>query len=154
MKTLFIGGIKSGKSRNAKNYVNKHSNTKPVYLAATQLIDDIKDKDESISVEEALKLKEKIALQKGAVLVESVSIWINNMLYREKSYAQMEAELAAVMELEQDIVFVIDDVSCSIMPEKKITREFVQANGKLSQLLAQKCDEVYYVVAGISSKIK
>ena len=156
MKTLFIGGIKSGKSRNAENYIKKLSGAKPVYLATTELTDtEMQGRgDDFITVEEAINLKEKIALQKGAVLVECLSMWINNMLYHEKNYEEMEAEIATVMELKQDIVFVMNDVGCGIIPEKKLARQFVDISGKLSQMIAQKCDEVYHVVAGISTKIK
>jgi adenosylcobinamide kinase/adenosylcobinamide-phosphate guanylyltransferase len=164
MKTLFIGGIKSGKSRNAENYIKKFSGAQPVYLATTEFIDDEMQariqkhqqqrENDFITVEEALNLKEKIALQKGAVLVECLSMWINNMLYHEKTYNDMESEIAYIMELKQDIVFVINDVSCGIIPENKLARQFVDINGKLSQMLAQKCDEVYHVIAGISTKIK
>jgi len=164
MKTLFIGGIKSGKSRNAENYIKKLSGAKPVYLATTEFIDDeIEERiqqhqqqraDDFVTVEEAINLKEKIALQEGAVLVECLSMWINNMLYHEKNYEEMEAEIATVMELKQDIVFVINDVSCGIIPDNKLARQFVDISGKLSQMVAQKCDEVYHVVAGISTKIK
>ncbi len=164
MKTLFIGGIKSGKSRNAENYIKKFSGAKPVYLATTEFIDDeiqerIQQHQEQrssdfITVEEAINLKDKIAIQEGAVLVECLSMWINNMLYHEKKYEEMEAEIATVMELKHDIVFVINDVSCGIIPENKLARQFVDINGKLSQMVAQKCDEVYHVVAGISTKIK
>ena len=156
MKTLFIGGIKSGKSRNAENYIKKLSGAKPVYLTTTELTDDEmqEHRNDFITVEEALHLKEKIALQEGAVLVECLSVWINNMLYHEKNYEEMEAEIATVMELKQDIVFVMNDVGCGIIPEKKLARQFVDISGKLSQMIAQKCDEVYHVVAGISTKIK
>ena len=156
MKTLFIGGIKSGKSRNAENYIKKLSGVKPVYLATTELTDtEMQGRgDDFITVEEAINLKEKIALQKGAVLVECLSMWINNMLYHEKNYEEMEAEIATVMELKQDIVFVMNDVGCGIIPDNKLARQFVDISGKLSQLIAQKCDEVYHVVAGISTKIK
>ncbi len=164
MKTLFIGGIKSGKSRNAENYIKKLSDVKPIYLATTEFIDDEMQEriaqhqqqreNDFVTVEEALNLKEKIALQKGAILVECLSMWINNMLYHEKTYEDMEAEIANIMELKQDIVFVINDVSCSIIPDNRLARKFVDINGKLSQAVAQKCDEVYHVVAGISTKIK
>ncbi|WP_151901415.1 bifunctional adenosylcobinamide kinase/adenosylcobinamide-phosphate guanylyltransferase [Sulfurimonas hydrogeniphila] len=164
MKTLFIGGIKSGKSRSAENYIKQLSDKKPVYLATTEFIDDEMQeriaqhqqqrKSDFITVEEAINLREKISLQEGAVLVECVSMWINNMLYREKSYTEMEAELANVIALKQDIVFVMNDVSCGIIPENKLARQFVDISGKLSQMLAQKCDEVYHVVAGISTQIK
>ncbi|WP_297440297.1 bifunctional adenosylcobinamide kinase/adenosylcobinamide-phosphate guanylyltransferase [Sulfurimonas sp.] len=164
MKTLFIGGIKSGKSRLAEAYIRSISQTKPVYLATTEFIDEEmaqkidahkKMREENfITVEEALYLKEKIALQKGAVLVECLSMWINNMLYYEKSFDEMEAELASVLQLEQDIVFVLNDVGCGIIPENKLAREFVDISGRLSQFVASQCDEVYHVIAGMSTKIK
>jgi len=164
MKTLFIGGIKSGKSRNAENYIKKVSDVKPVYLATTEFIDDEMQKriqehqeqrnSDFITVEEALNLKEKIALQKGAILVECLSMWINNMLYHEKTYDEIEVQAANIMQLKQDIVFVMNDVSCGIIPENKLARRFVDISGKISQLVARECDEVYHVVAGISTRIK
>jgi adenosylcobinamide kinase/adenosylcobinamide-phosphate guanylyltransferase len=164
MKTLFIGGIKSGKSRSAEAYIRKNSDIKPIYLATTEFLDkEMQEKidahkemrkDNFITIEEALNLKEKIALQKSAVLVEDLSMWINNMLYHDKSLEEMEAELASVVELDKDIVFVMNDVSCGIIPENKLARKFVDINGRLSQFVASQCDEVYHVVAGISIKIK
>ena len=162
MKTLFIGGIKSGKSRNAENYIKKLSGAKPVYLATTEFIDDEMQEriqqqqreNDFLTVEESINLKEKIALQEGAVLIECLSMWINNMLYHEKTYEDMEAEIANIMQLKQDIVFVINDVSCGIISDNKLARKFVDISGKLAQAVAQKCDEVYHVVAGISTKIK
>lgn len=164
MKTLFIGGIKSGKSRSAESYIQKLSDQKPLYLATTEFIDDEMEKkiaahkkareDRFITVEEALNLREKIEMQKGAVLVECLSMWINNMLYHEKSYDDIEAEINAVLALERDIVFVINDVSSGIIPDNKLAREFVDVSGRISQIVASGCDEVYHVIAGISSRIK
>ena len=164
MKTLFIGGIKSGKSLHAEKYTEKLSDEKPIYLATTEFIDEEMQKrvdahkgmrkDKFITIEEALNLKEKIELQKGAVLVECLSMWINNMLYHEKSYEDMQAELSMVLALKQDIVFVINDVSCGVIPENKLAREFVDINGKLAQFVASECDAVYHVIAGIATKIK
>ncbi|WP_457746871.1 bifunctional adenosylcobinamide kinase/adenosylcobinamide-phosphate guanylyltransferase [Sulfurimonas sp.] len=164
MKTLFIGGIKSGKSKAAETYIKKISDTKPIYLATTEFIDDemalriAKHKemrsDSFITQEEALDLKEIISLQKAPVLVECLSVWINNMLYHEHSYEEMQMQLAEIMQLKQNIVFVINDVSCGIIPQNKLAREFVDLNGKIAQFVAQECDEVYNVIAGISVQIK
>jgi len=164
MKTLFIGGIKSGKSRNAEEYIQQHTKHKPVYLATTEFVDDEMQQkiDEHkkmrenrfITVEEALHLREKIERQESAVLVECLSMWINNMLYHEKSYDDMLAELSLVMQLKQDIVFVINDVSCGVIPENRLAREFVDINGRLAQFVAGECDAVYHVVAGIATQIK
>ncbi|MEO1953980.1 MAG: bifunctional adenosylcobinamide kinase/adenosylcobinamide-phosphate guanylyltransferase [Campylobacterales bacterium] len=164
MKALFIGGIKSGKSLNAQNYILKHSNSKPIYLATTEFIDDemqlkIKEhqenrKDDFITLEEPLKLYDAISKKQEAVLVECVSMWINNMLYHNFTFEDMQDELKNLFTLQNNIVFVINDVSNSVVSANKLTREFVNISGKLSQYIASECDEVYNTVAGISIKIK
>jgi len=164
MKTLFIGGIKSGKSLNAQNYILKHSVKKPIYLATTEFIDEemrlkIQEhqenrQDDFITVEESLKLYGSISTKEEAVLVECVSMWINNMLYHKFTFEEMLDELKKLFTLKNDIVFVINDVSNSVVSANKLTREFVNISGKLSQFIASECDEVYNTIAGISIKIK
>ncbi len=165
MKTLFIGGIKSGKSLNAEKYIQKMSKEKPLYLATTEFIDDAMQeridthkaqrKDSFITVEEALELAKEIQKHENTpVLVECLSIWVNNMLYHQKSVDDMIAEINRVMMQDHDIVFVINDVSCGVIPDNKLARDFVDANGKVAQLVASECDAVYHVVAGIATQIK
>ena len=164
MKTLFIGGIKSGKSLNAQNYILKHSLKKPIYLATTEFIDEemmkrvdehIKNRaDDFITFEEPLKLYEAISTSKDAVLVECLSMWINNMLYHGFDFEDMKKELTEVLKLKQRVVFVLNDVGSGIIPDNKLAREFIDISGKLSQLVATQCDEVYHTIAGISTRIK
>jgi adenosylcobinamide kinase/adenosylcobinamide-phosphate guanylyltransferase len=165
MKVLFIGGIKSGKSHAAESYIKKHFNdAKPIYLATTEFIDDEMQtkieqhkamrQEDFITQEEALHIKNAIDKQKGAVLVECLSMWINNMLYHEYSQQDIEAEINKVMALSQDIVFVINDVSCSVVSSNALTRKFVNINGKVAQMVATQCDAVFQVTAGISVQIK
>ncbi|MBA1433491.1 MAG: bifunctional adenosylcobinamide kinase/adenosylcobinamide-phosphate guanylyltransferase [Epsilonproteobacteria bacterium] len=165
MKVLFIGGIKSGKSLNAEKYIQKMTKAKPLYLATTEFVDEEMQRriekhkaqrgENFLTVEEALELSRAIKKhENSAVLLECLSIWVNNMLYHEKSYEDMQAEINRVMMQEKDIVFVINDVSCGVIPENPLARKFVDANGKIAQLVAEGCDEVYHVVAGIATRIK
>jgi len=164
MKTLFIGGIKSGKSLNAQNYTLHNSKSKPIYLATTEFIDSEMKlrvdthkenrKEDFITIEEPLNLYKAIASTKDAVLVECVSMWINNMLYHKFEFQDMVEELEKLFTLDNTIVFVFNDVSSSIVADNKLAREFVDISGKLSQLIASKCDEVFHTIAGISTKIK
>ena len=163
-KTLFIGGIKSGKSLNAQNYILNNSNSKPTYLATTEFIDEEMQKrvdahklnrtDQFETIEEALKLYETISTCESAVLVECVSMWINNMLYHGFGFLEMKKELEAVLKLDKELVFVLNDVGSGIIPENKLAREVIDISGKLSQLIASSCDEVYHTIAGISTRIK
>lgn len=164
MKILFIGGIKSGKSSSAERYILNMTDKKPVYLATTEFIDEEIDdrikkhqvhrEDKFTTLEEPLKLFESIDSQNRAVLVECLSMWINNMMYHNKSFEDMRREIEKIMNLEQDIVFVLNDVGSGIIPVNKLAREFIDISGRLSQIVASKSDEVYHTVAGISTKIK
>jgi adenosylcobinamide kinase/adenosylcobinamide-phosphate guanylyltransferase len=163
-KALFIGGIKSGKSLNAEIYTLKNSSKKPIYLATTEFMDDEMQKriDEHKlqrsknfeTIEEPLKLYNKIAECDSSVLIECVSMWINNMLYHGFGFDDMKRELEAILALDKSIVFVLNDVGCGIIPDNALAREFIDISGKLSQLIAGSCDEVYHTIAGISTRIK
>nr|WP_321267381.1 bifunctional adenosylcobinamide kinase/adenosylcobinamide-phosphate guanylyltransferase [uncultured Sulfurimonas sp.] len=164
MKALFIGGIKSGKSLNAQNYILKNFDVKPTYLATTEFIDaGMKERidahkftrgDDFITLEEPLKIYDAIKTNKNPVLVECVSMWINNMFYHGFSLEDMLEEVERILELEQSVVFVLNDVGCGVIPDNKLARDFIDASGKLSQLIASKSDEVYHTIAGISTRIK
>jgi len=164
MKVLFIGGIKSGKSFNAEKFILGISTEKPIYLATTEFIDDEMQKrieehkrqreDSFITLEESLNIYKLIVKQKKNILVECLSMWINNMMYHRHSYEDMKTELLKIMKLKQNIVFVLNDVGSGIIPTNRLAREFVDISGKLSQLVARECDEVYHTIAGISTRIK
>lgn len=164
MLALFIGGIKSGKSKNAEEYVLKHSKNKPIYLATNEFFDDeMKDRvakhkalrgDAFNTIEEPLHLDRVIFSHDGIILVECVSMWINNMLYHGYSEADMIKQIDNISYTNADVVFVINDVGQSVVSENELVRKFVDINGRISQYLALKSEEVYNVVAGIAVKIK
>ena len=164
MKVLFIGGIKSGKSLNAEKFILEMSNKKPIYLATTEFIDDemqmritehkLQREHSFVTVEEPLHIHKNLLNTDRNILVECLSMWINNMMYHEYSYEDMKDELVKIMKLKQNIVFVLNDVGSGIIPTNKLAREFVDISGKLSQLVAGECDEVYHTIAGISTRIK
>ncbi len=164
MRALFIGGIKSGKSSNAEKFTIKHSLTKPTYLATNEFFDDeMKERvfkhkeqrqDSFNTIEEPLNLLKILKEQNSFVLVECVSMWINNMLYHGYTESDMVQEIESLTNLNKELVFVINDVSCSVVSENRLTRKFVDINGRISQLLASHCKEVYHVTAGIGVKIK
>ena len=163
-KALFIGGIKSGKSFNAELYTIKNAHTKPIYLATTEFIDTGMQKridthkqnrkDNFQTQEEPLKLYESISTCSDIILVECVSMWINNMLHHGFVFEDMRQELESILDLDNSVVFVLNDVGAGIIPDNALAREFIDISGKLSQLIASNCDEVFHTIAGISTKIK
>ena len=164
MKALFIGGIKSGKSLNAEAYILKLTQHKPLYLATTEFFDEEMQKrvqqhqkqraQRFVTQEEGVDIYTVIKQYEGAVLVECVSMWINNMLYHGRDFQQIQEEMHRILSLDKEMVFVLNDVGSGVIPENALAREFVDISGKISQQIAQGCDEVYHCIASIATKIK
>ncbi len=164
MKALFIGGVKSGKSRHAEARVLGLGTSKPFYLATSEAFDDEmrlrierhrqERADLFSTVEEPLLLLNAVRSCDGPVLVECLTVWMNNMLYHGYSAEDIVAELLEVLELDKDIVFVLNDVGSGIIPDNALARSFVDLSGAVSQALGKRCDEVYHCIAGIATRIK
>jgi adenosylcobinamide kinase/adenosylcobinamide-phosphate guanylyltransferase len=165
MKTLFIGGVKSGKSRLAEAYILEQADsTKPYYLATTDFFDDEmrvridvhqqRRQDFFITLEEPVKLLETLQNCQRPVLVECMTMWLNNMLYHQHSEAAILEELEAVMQLPRDMVLVHNEVGLGIIPDNPLARQFVDLSGKASQLMGRYCEEVFFCSAGIRLRMK
>ena len=162
MRALFIGGIKSGKSRHAESFALKSAKKKPYYLATTEFFDEEmrrridrhkKDRKKKFeTIEEPLKLAKTIKKCDDIVLIEDMSMWINNMFYHDKK-RKIYKEVKKLLSLPNDIVFVINNVGEGLLPLNERAREFCDYNGVVAQMLAKKCDVSYYVVAGKAVRI-
>jgi len=166
LKIAYIGGIKSGKSSLAEQKaLEMCSDFKPYYLATTELNDDDemkqrvekhkeRRKDQFITIEEPLNIYDVIKSCNNIVLVECLTIWINNMLYYAKPNNEIFNCLTKVLLLNQSIIFVLNEVGLGIIPDNPLARQFIDISGAVSQLLGKHCNEVYFCSAGLSLKIK
>ena len=165
MKVLYTGGMKSGKSRLAEAKTLSLSNdARPYYLATSEALDEEmaarierhkeQRADRFESIEAALALYDTISHLEGTVLVECLSIWINNMLHYGRREADIMDELRKILDLEQNIVFVINEVGCGIIPDIALAREFIDISGRAGQIVAAACDEVYFCSVGLGLRMK
>ena len=165
MKTLFIGGVKSGKSRLAEAYILEQAGTnKPYYLATTEFFDDEiqarvqihqqRRQDSFITVEEPVKLFAALEKCRRPVMIECVSMWLNNLLYHQIPEADILQELEAVLRLPCNMVLVHNEVGLGIIADNLLARQFVDLSGKAAQLMGQHCDEVFFCSAGLKMRMK
>ena len=165
MKTLFIGGVKSGKSRLAETYILEQAGTnKPYYLATTEFFDDEmqaridvhqqRRQDLFITLEEPVKLFEALKKHQSPVLIECVSMWLNNLLYHQIPEADILQELEAVMQLPCDMVLVHNEVGLGVIADNRLARQFVDLSGKAAQIMGRYCDEVFFCSAGLKIRMK
>ena len=176
---LVLGGVRSGKSAFAESKVA--SLDQPTLYVATGLaVDDemkqrIRRHRESrpshwSTLEEPLKLAKKLAplLQgpgsPGAVIIDSVDVWVANLLMENQSESRSLSEeevmaetdqlLALVSAASQGFVLVSSEVGLSLVPPERLGRTFQDALGMVNQMIAAAATEVFLVVAGLSNRIK
>jgi adenosylcobinamide kinase / adenosylcobinamide-phosphate guanylyltransferase len=165
MKTLFIGGVKSGKSQLAEHYILTHcAQHKPYYLATTEFLDDemrariavhqARRQDKFITLEEPLHLLSTLKTCRIPVLVECTNMWLNNAMYHHWPETQILQELETIMHLPTDLVLVHNEVGQGIIPDNALARQFVDLSGKAAQLMARYCDKVFFCSAGLALPMK
>ncbi len=166
LKVGFIGGVKSGKSVLAETRTLELSgHNKPYYLATAEIIDGEmaervrihkeRRKDKFITIEEPLNIYDKLNECDNFALVEDLTVWMNNMLYHNRSKEDIYSEMRRILESETiRSVFVINDVGSGIIPMNKLTREFVDISGVVSQMLGKYCDEYYLCSSGLKLNMK
>tara|TARA_B100000945_G_scaffold311159_1_gene304030 strand:+ start:990 stop:1487 length:498 start_codon:yes stop_codon:yes gene_type:complete len=165
MKILITGGVKSGKSRHAEKRILKIANgIKPLYLATTELKDfEMKKRianhqqrrgNTFDTIEEPLRLFRVLKNIKCPVLIECMTMWLNNALHYEYSEIKVFEEIDNLLALECDVIFVLNEVGLGIIPDNPLARKFSDISGRIAQRLGEACDEVIWCVAGNTIKIK
>ena len=165
MKILITGGVKSGKSRHAEKRILAMANKiKPVYLATTELNDSemkrrIKNHRQRRgnafeTIEEPLRLAGVLRNIQSPVLIECLTMWLNNALHHKFSERKVFAEIDNLLSLECDLVFVLNEVGLGIIPENPLARKFLDLSGRIAQKRGEACDEIIWCVAGNTIRIK
>jgi adenosylcobinamide kinase/adenosylcobinamide-phosphate guanylyltransferase len=165
MKTLFVGGVKSGKSRLAEAYILEQAGTnKPYYLATTEFFDDEiqarvlihqqRRQDSFITLEEPVKLFAALEKCRHPVLIECVSMWLNNLLYHQIPETDILQELEALLQLPCNMVLVHNEVGSGVIADNLLARQYVDLSGKAAQIMGQHCDEVFFCSAGLKMRMK
>jgi adenosylcobinamide kinase / adenosylcobinamide-phosphate guanylyltransferase len=169
MKTLILGGARSGKSALAEKLAID-SGKPVVYVATAEALDDemaeriahhrARRPATWLSVEEPLALGATLRLHAAGgslVLVDCLTLWLSNALGMNDGIhfdAEHEDLLAVAAEPGRDIVFVSNEVGLGITPLGELTRRYVDEAGRLHQSLAALCDRVVFVAAGLPLVLK
>ncbi|WP_419911262.1 bifunctional adenosylcobinamide kinase/adenosylcobinamide-phosphate guanylyltransferase [Hoeflea sp.] len=164
---LVLGGARSGKSAFAEAQVEK-SGLEAVYLATGRSFDAEMDArirqhqarrgSQWRTIEEPLSLAETLAEHSGddkAVLVDCLTLWVTNLMMAERDVAQESSSLAACLgDCRGLVVLVSNEVGLGIVPDNAMARAFRDHAGRLHQMIAAHCDEVYLLAAGLPLKMK
>ena len=164
MKIFYFGGQKSGKTKaGIKKALELSKDEKPYYVATydNSFGDDsmqnridkhiIERKEDFITIEEPKDLTKIVEVNK-TYLIDCVSMWLFNNL--QNSEDSLKQQLQEICKIDTNIIFILNDVSCGIIPFDKESRRFVDFSGLIGQELSKLCDEVYEVKYGLERRLK
>jgi adenosylcobinamide kinase/adenosylcobinamide-phosphate guanylyltransferase len=169
MKTLILGGVRSGKSRLAERLA-RESGRRVVYVATAtagdeemrRRIDAHRERRPAdwTLVEEPLTLGGKLADLGDpgrCLLVDCLTLWLTNLITHADA-SLLERERAALLEslpgLCGDLVLVSNEINMGVVPLGEISRRYCDEAGALHQALAARCDRVVLTVAGLPQVLK
>lgn len=169
--TFITGPVRSGKTRLAvQRALTFH--TPRAYIATAQPLDPEmserisrhqKERGSSFQTfEEPLDLSsrlEKIKANFSIVVVDCLTLWINNLLGaigedEQGIRKRLEEFLTVLKHMETPVILIGNEVGWGIVPENALARTFRDLSGLLFQEIARMADQVILMVAGIPMIIK
>ena len=174
MKTLVLGGVKSGKSRYAENLAAESG--KQVTVVTTAIAGDA-EMSQRIEKHRAARpphwrvLEVPLALTDALhslgnephtthchVIVDCLTLWITQLLcsqYSERDiHDEIEGFVQTVKQFAGELTIVSNETGMGIMPVDALTRRFGDTAGVLHQRLAQDVNSVVLMVGGLPLTVK
>ena len=164
---MILGGARSGKTAYALALAEKSGLNK--WMIATAGTED-EEMCERIArhknergpdwelAEERIRLVDVLkmyARQDRIVVVDCLTLWLSNLALEQFDLSAETARLsAAVSSFDGPVIFVSNEIGLGLVPETRLGRSFRDAQGRLNQALAQVCDTVTFVAAGLPLHLK
>ena len=173
---LVVGGCRSGKSAYAQQLAESLS-PRRVFVATCPVIDDEMRQRVALhraarrdrgweTIEEQLDLAGVLgrSAQDGALLVDCLTLWINNLMYAADRDGRPlgEADVAghcrdlldAAAACPGTVVLVSNEVGMGIVPENAAARRYRDLVGRANQVIAARAQRVTLVSCGIALHLK
>ncbi|MCX2757817.1 bifunctional adenosylcobinamide kinase/adenosylcobinamide-phosphate guanylyltransferase [Vibrio sp. Sgm 22] len=174
---LVLGGARSGKSSFAEQQalcaLVACSNGRLHYIAtATYLDDEMRERiahhkecrgEQWIGHEVPVELATKLQLfnQDDVVLIDCLTLWLNNIIFElgddatnEQVEAAVEVLVNSVEQSPAQIIMVSNEVGLGVVPLGKVSRLFVDNAGRMNQALARVVKRVTLIAAGLPLHLK
>ena len=169
MNILVLGGVRSGKSRYAEQFAGGGAGSVIVVVTASAGDEEMAARIAAHRarrpphwqvVEEPVELGRAItraAAPGTVVIVDCLTLWLSNLLAlgdHKVLASERQALKSAMSESQGTIVLVSNEVGSGIVPTNELARRFRDEAGTLHQELAQLCDQVIWMVAGLPMVVK
>jgi adenosylcobinamide kinase/adenosylcobinamide-phosphate guanylyltransferase len=168
--TFITGGARSGKSRFALDYANRHS-SKKLYLATCEVLDEEMAQrvenhkkmrgPEWKTVEEPIGIVDKINEYKDkaeVILLDCITLWLSNLLMRQLSDAKIMNEvdrlIKTIKQNQTPFIIVSNEVGMGIVPTASLGRRFRDLQGMANQKIAEAAETVVLMISGMPTFLK
>jgi adenosylcobinamide kinase/adenosylcobinamide-phosphate guanylyltransferase len=92
------------------------------------------------------------------VIIDCLTLFVSNLLLKkhgeEEIYKKMESILTLLEKIKATSIVISNEVGLGIVPDTKLGRDFRDIAGKVNQLVAQKANNVFFMVSGLPMRIK
>ena len=169
MRTLILGGARSGKSKLAEQLAHD-SKLAVTYIATAQAQDgemaariaqhQTRRPAHWSNVEEPFALAATLqqhAAHDRCLLVDCLTLWLTNLLLHPnaETFARERAALIEVLpKLSGRIILVSNESGMGVVPMGELTRRYCDEAGLLHQDIAAQCDTVWLSIAGLPLTLK
>ena len=173
---LITGGGRSGKSSYARKMAEDLPGPRAFVATCPVLDEEMQDRvrehqkarrrSEWHTIEETIDLAGVLAEapEYQVVLVDCLTLWINNLMYEaEKAGRQIDEDeiagrardlLCACAKRSGTVIFVSNEVGMGIIPENAPARRYRDLAGRCNQVVAAAADVVILVVCGTPLSLK
>ena len=159
---LVTGGQRSGKSAFAERMAKQLSDS-PVYMATAHVEDE--EFRERVRIHQARRGPEWMTIEEEkylsrhrvegrVVLVDCCTLWLTNFFSDASPLSQIEAEFDRLTAQDATFIFVTNEIGMGGTSANEVQRRFTDMLGAFNQYVANRADEVYLLVSGISIQIK
>jgi adenosylcobinamide kinase/adenosylcobinamide-phosphate guanylyltransferase len=91
----------------------------------------------------------------AVVLVDCLTLWLSNLFMAGRHIEEEFAGLIAALDAAPGpLVLVSNDVGSGVVPASELGRRFRDEQGRHNQLVAEHCDHVVFVAAGLPVLMK
>jgi adenosylcobinamide kinase/adenosylcobinamide-phosphate guanylyltransferase len=174
---LITGGSRSGKSAYAQRLAESYPGPK-AFIATCPVLDKEmarriqrhqadRSHDPSWHTWEAsLHLEQALQDAQGssAILVDCLTLWVNNLLHEailsasglteDSMAAHTRRILSAARASAETSLFITNEVGMGIIPDNPLARQYQDLLGRCNQVMAAGADEVLLMSCGLTLKIK
>lgn len=165
--TFILGGARSGKSRFAEELARATPGRR-FYIATGEALDEeMADRiahhraergEGWRTVEAPLAPHDAItahAAPDAVLLVDCLTLWLSNLMMANADIALECGRLTkAIADAPGTLLLVSNEVGQGIVPENALARRFRDEAGRINQAIARAVDAVWFVTAGIPSRLK